>query len=99
MAMKDWKQIASAGGLNIPAEDVARISPALDALEAGFRPLAGAIPEDVEPAVTVRAELTMSWAPTRSATRMNSDATWGSNCAPAQRLISSMILSAGRARW
>jgi hypothetical protein len=54
--MKDWKQIAAGLGANIPDADVAKITPALDALEAAFRPLARAIPEDVEPAVTFRAE-------------------------------------------
>ena len=56
MAMKDWKQISSAAGFGIPETDMARIAPALDALEAAFRPLARAIPEDVEPAVTFRVE-------------------------------------------
>jgi hypothetical protein len=32
-----------------------RISPALDALEAAFRPLAGTIPHDAEPALAFRA--------------------------------------------
>jgi hypothetical protein len=51
--MKQWKQIADAAGLDIP--DMERIIPALDALEAAFRPLAKAIPHDVEPAVTFHA--------------------------------------------
>ena len=54
--MKDWKQIAAAAGTEIPAEDLARVASALDALEAAFRPLARAIPEEVEPAVTFRAD-------------------------------------------
>ena len=53
--MKDWKQIAAACGLDIPAEDVARIAPALDGLEASFRPLVRDIPEAVEPAIAFRA--------------------------------------------
>ena len=52
MLMKDWKQIAQGYGLDIP--DVARLEPALDGLEAAFRPLVRAIPESVEPAVTFR---------------------------------------------
>jgi hypothetical protein len=51
-AMKDWKQIAAGLGLDIPEADLARSVPALERLEATFRPLAGAIPESVEPAVT-----------------------------------------------
>ena len=53
--MKDWKQIAAGYGLEIPEADVARAAAALDGLEAAFRPLARAIPESVEPAVTFRA--------------------------------------------
>jgi hypothetical protein len=51
--MKNWKQIAEAAGLDIP--DIGRIAPALDGLEAAFRPLAGAIPHDAEPALVFRA--------------------------------------------
>jgi hypothetical protein len=36
---KDWKKIARASGLTIPAAEVDRIAPALDALETAFRPL------------------------------------------------------------
>jgi hypothetical protein len=52
--MKDWKQMAAAGGLDIPAEELARVAGALDGLEAAFRPLTRAIPEETEPAVTFR---------------------------------------------
>jgi hypothetical protein len=51
--MKNWKQMAESGGLEIP--DIERIVPPLDALEAAFRPLVRAIPHDVEPALTFRA--------------------------------------------
>ena len=51
--MKDWKQMAESGGLNVP--DVDRIIPALDALETAFRPLVNSIPHDVEPALSFRA--------------------------------------------
>jgi hypothetical protein len=51
--MKNWKQMAESGGLNIP--DIERIIPPLDALEAAFRPLVKAIPHDVEPALIFRA--------------------------------------------
>jgi hypothetical protein len=53
--MKNWKQIAAGHGLDIPEADLERAAPVLDALEASFRPLAAAIPESVEPAVTFRA--------------------------------------------
>jgi hypothetical protein len=49
--MKNWKKIAEANELPIPAPDLDRITPALDALEAAFRPLTTNIPHDVEPAV------------------------------------------------
>lgn len=54
--MKDWKQIAKGSGLDIPEADIERIAPALDGLEAAFRPLTKSIPAAVEPAVTFRAE-------------------------------------------
>jgi hypothetical protein len=54
--MKDWKLIAAGLGTDIPEADVAKIAPALNSLEAAFRPLSRNIPEDVEPAVTFRAE-------------------------------------------
>jgi len=47
--MKNWKQMAEAAGLEIP--DMERITPALDGLEAAFRPLVKTIPHDVEPAL------------------------------------------------
>jgi len=49
--MKNWKRIAEANELRIPEPDLDRIAPALDALEAAFRPLTKNIPDDVEPAV------------------------------------------------
>jgi len=51
--MKNWKQMAEAAGLAIP--DIERIKPALDGLEAAFRPLVKTIPHDVEPALIFRA--------------------------------------------
>jgi hypothetical protein len=52
--MKNWQKIAEAHGLNIPASDLERIAPALDAMEAAFRPLTKDIPDDLEPVVTFR---------------------------------------------
>lgn len=45
--------MAEAAGLAIP--DIERIAPALDGLEAAFRPLVKSIPHDVEPALIFRA--------------------------------------------
>lgn len=54
--MKDWKAISLASGLEIPAADLDRIAAPLDALEKTFRPLAGNLPPDLEPAVAFDAE-------------------------------------------
>lgn len=51
--MKNWKAIAESQDFGIP--DVSRLTPALDALEAAFRPLVKTIPHDVEPALSFRA--------------------------------------------
>jgi hypothetical protein len=53
---KDWKKIARASGLTIPAADVDRIAPALDALETAFRALVRAIGPETDPAVVFRAD-------------------------------------------
>ena len=47
--MKDWKLIAEGYGLNIPAEDLERLVPALDRLEESLRPLVATIPLETEP--------------------------------------------------
>ncbi|HUE21171.1 MAG TPA: hypothetical protein VMQ86_05785 [Bryobacteraceae bacterium] len=52
---KDWKKIARASGLSIPAAALDRIAQSLDALEADFRPLARALPPDTEPAIVFHA--------------------------------------------
>jgi hypothetical protein len=46
----DWKAIAAARKLDIPADAIERITPSMNALEAAFRPLVAKIPFDVEPA-------------------------------------------------
>jgi hypothetical protein len=51
--MKQWKKLAEGAGLDIP--DIERIAPALDSLEAAFRPLVRAMPYDAEPAAVFRA--------------------------------------------
>ena len=48
---KDWKIIARASGLTIPAADVDRIAPALDALETAFRPLVRTLGPEADLAV------------------------------------------------
>jgi hypothetical protein len=54
---KDWKKIARASGLAIPDTSLERIAQSLDALEAGFRPLARALPPHIEPAVAFHAAI------------------------------------------
>jgi len=50
--MKDWNKIAEANNLSIPDADLERIRPSLDQLEAAFRPLAGSVAHEIEPAIT-----------------------------------------------
>jgi hypothetical protein len=52
--MKDWKLLAKALGLDISDQEIDRLKPALDSLEAAFRPLTASIPGDVEPALIFR---------------------------------------------
>ena len=49
--MRDWKLIAQGLGLDIPDGELEIMRPTLDRLEEKFRPLAAAIPHDMEPAV------------------------------------------------
>ena len=49
--MKNWKLIAQANEFDIPEAELDRIAPALDALEAAFRPLADNIPLETEPVI------------------------------------------------
>jgi hypothetical protein len=49
--MRDWKLVAAGLDLGIPAGDIDKIAPVLDALQASFRPLVEAIPFETEPAV------------------------------------------------
>jgi len=53
--MTDWKSIAKARQLNIPEPDLDRVVQPLAGLEQVFRPLAGTIPHEIEPAVTFHA--------------------------------------------
>lgn len=52
----DWKAIAKARGLDIPAADLELIGLRLDALEEAFRPLARALTPDQEPSPAFDAE-------------------------------------------
>ena len=47
----DWKQLAEARGLQLSADDLARVVPAMEALEAALRPLCAKLPHAIEPAV------------------------------------------------
>jgi hypothetical protein len=50
--MKDWKALARARGLAIPAADLDRLTAPLDALEETFRPLVDRLTPGMEPAIT-----------------------------------------------
>ncbi len=52
--MTDWKRIAQARGLNIPAEDLERTLAPLIALEQAFRPLTACLRPEDEPAAVYR---------------------------------------------
>jgi hypothetical protein len=54
--MKDWTSIAKAAGLDIPAKDVGRIAPSLNALDETFRPLVRNLTPEMEPALSFRAD-------------------------------------------
>lgn len=54
--MKNWKAIAEASGLDLPARDVDRITQPLDALEEAFRPLVRNLSPEVEPAFRLQLE-------------------------------------------
>jgi hypothetical protein len=54
--MKDWDGIVKASGLGIPADQVERIAKPLASLEAAFRPLAGTLTFQDEPASIFDAE-------------------------------------------
>jgi hypothetical protein len=53
--MKNWKQVATGLDAGLSEVEIEGITPALDALEAAFGPLAAAIPYEAEPAVTFEA--------------------------------------------
>jgi hypothetical protein len=50
--MKDWYRIAKGLGLNISDDDIERMTPALDSLEAGFRPLLSRLTLELDSALS-----------------------------------------------
>jgi len=52
--MKDWKALAQARDLPIPANELNRVAAPLEALEEVFRPLVGDLKPDLEPAFTLQ---------------------------------------------
>jgi hypothetical protein len=47
----DWKALAQARGLSLPAQDLERASAPLGVLERAFRSVKGDLPVDLEPAL------------------------------------------------
>ena len=47
---RDWKAAAAAFAPGMPAEQLEKITPSLDGLEAAFRPLMAKLPLQTEPA-------------------------------------------------
>ncbi len=52
--MTDWKAVAKARGVEIPDEEMERVTGPLESLERVFRPLAGNLPASLEPEPSVR---------------------------------------------
>jgi hypothetical protein len=53
---KDWKSLAAALAPDIPAEQLEKITPGLNALEDHFRPLVAAVQLESEPAYLLLVE-------------------------------------------
>ncbi len=53
--MRNWKLVAAGLDAGLSETEIEGITPALDALETAFRPLAAALPYEAEPAVTFEA--------------------------------------------
>ena len=47
---RDWKAAAAAFAPDVPLEQLEKIAPSLDALEAAFRPQVAKLPLETEPA-------------------------------------------------
>jgi hypothetical protein len=52
--MKNWQAISHAMNLDIPDEQLVRLTPSLDGLEAAFTPLRSGIPAGADPAAIFR---------------------------------------------
>jgi hypothetical protein len=53
--MKNWNLIATGCNLDIPAADLERLAPPLDAVDTAFRPLVARLADDLDPAPVFRA--------------------------------------------
>jgi hypothetical protein len=53
---KNWKQLAAALNLDIPNEDLERLQPSLEAMEAAVRRLVERLSHDTEPAVVFQCQ-------------------------------------------
>jgi hypothetical protein len=54
--MPNWKLLAQARGIDLPAEDLERLGPALDSLDDAFAPLRELAPHESEPITIYRLE-------------------------------------------
>ena len=54
--MPNWKLLAQARGIDLPAEDLERLIPVLDSLDAAFAPLRELAPHESEPVTSYRLE-------------------------------------------
>jgi hypothetical protein len=52
--MHNWKLLAQARGIDVPAEEMDRLTGVLDALEAAWAPLREMAPHETEPAIAYR---------------------------------------------
>lgn len=49
--MRDWQTLARVLAADVPAEQIEKVTPSLDALEVAFRPLLERLTDTVEPAI------------------------------------------------
>jgi hypothetical protein len=54
--MRDWKTLARASDLGIPAPEVDRVAAPLESLEETFRPLVRDLTPDLEPCTELRTD-------------------------------------------
>jgi hypothetical protein len=52
--MHNWKLLAQARGIDVPAEEMDRLTGVLEALEAAWAPLRQMAPHETEPAIVYR---------------------------------------------